>query len=95
VEGDATPLDYIKQAATKSGVAVVIILAIIHVLDYRWKATNALFDPEDTTGAGWVVDRIEPLLPGQRSSLVRCLRRAATVKGLSPKPREPVEHWIT
>ena len=95
VDGDATQLDYIKRAATKSGVAVVIILDIIHVLEYLWKATNTLFDPEDTTGAWWVVDRIEQLLQGQRSSLVRCLRRAATVKGLSPKQRQPIEQCIT
>jgi hypothetical protein len=95
VDGDATQIDYIKQAATKSGATVVIILDIIHVLEYLWKATNALFDPEDANGAGWVADRIEQLLQGQRSSLVRCLRRAAAVKELSPTQREPIEHCIT
>ena len=33
VEGDATPIDYIQQAVTTSGVAVVIILDILHVLE--------------------------------------------------------------
>jgi hypothetical protein len=95
VDGDTTQIDYIQQAAKKYEATVVIILDIIHVLEYLWKATNALFDPDDANGAQWVADRIEQLLQGQRTSMVRCLRRAATVKGLSPKQREPIEQCIT
>jgi hypothetical protein len=95
VDGDPTQIDYIQQAATKYGATVVIILDIIHVLEYLWKAANALFDPNDANGAQWVADRIEPLLQGQRTSIVRCLRRVATLKGLSPKQREPIEQCIT
>ena len=96
VDGDTTQIDYIQQAAKKYEATVVIILDIIHVLEYLWKATNALFDPDDAKGAQWwVADRIEQLLQGQRTSMVRCLRRAATVKGLSPKQREPIEQCIT
>jgi hypothetical protein len=95
VDGDATQIDYIQQAATKDEVTVVIILDIIHVLEYLWKAANAVFDPDDANGAQWVADRIEQLLQGQRTSMVRCLRRTATVKGLSPKQREPIEQCIT
>jgi hypothetical protein len=65
------------------------------VLEYLWKAANAVFDPDDANGAQWVADRIEQLLQGQRTSMVRCLRRTATVKGLSPKQREPIEQCIT
>ena len=95
VDGDTTQIDYIQQAATQYGMTVVIILDIIHALEYLWKAANALFDAEDAKGAQWVADRIEQLLQGQRTSMVRCLRRAATVKGLSPKQREPIEQCIT
>jgi hypothetical protein len=95
VDGDTTQIDYIQQAATKYGATVVIILDIIHVLEYLWKAANALFDPEDANGAWWVADRIEQLLQGQRTSMARCLRHAATVKGLNPKQREPIEQCIT
>jgi hypothetical protein len=51
VDGDTTPIDYIKQAATKYGATVVIILDIIHVLEYLWKAANVLFDPDDACNA--------------------------------------------
>jgi hypothetical protein len=94
VDGDTTQIDSIKQAAKKYGATVVIILDIIH-LEYLWKAANALFDPEDTHSTPWVADRIEQFLQGQRTSMVRCLRRTATVKGLSPKQREPIEQCIT
>jgi len=95
VDGDTTQIDAIKQAAKQYGATVVVILDIIHVLEYLWKAANALFDPEDANGAWWVADRIEQLLQGQRTSMVRGLRRAATVKGLNPKQREPIEQCIT
>lgn len=95
VAGDTTQIDYLQPAATPYGMTVVIILDILHALEYLCKAANALFDAEDAKGAQWVADRLEPLLPGQRTSMVRGLRRAATVKGLSPKPREPIEPCST
>jgi hypothetical protein len=95
VDGDATQIDSIQQAANKYGATVVIILDIIHVLAYLWKAANALFDPEDAKGAGWVADRLEQLLQGQRSSLLGCLRHAATLRGLSPSQPEPIAQCIT
>jgi len=41
VDGDTTQIDYIQQAATKYGATAVVILDIIHVLEYLWKAANA------------------------------------------------------
>ncbi len=95
VDGDPTQIDSIKKAAKAHGVNVVIILDSIHALEYLWKAAKALCEPEDPTTAQWVADKIEQLWHGQVSSIVRSVRRSATLKGLSTKQREPVDQCAT
>jgi len=52
-------------------VTVVIIVDIIHVLEYLWKAANALCEPEDANAAQGVGEKIEQRLQGQGHSIVR------------------------
>jgi hypothetical protein len=95
VDGDATQIASIEQAAKAHGVSVVMILDIIHVLEYLWKAAKVRFAPDDPQGATWVAEQIERLLHGQVRPMVRSLRRWATVPGLSPKQREPIDQCAT
>jgi hypothetical protein len=95
VDGDHTQIDYIEKAANASGVTVVIIVDIIHVLEYLWKAAKALFDLEDSNATQWVAEKIEQLLQGQVHSIVRSLRRRAPLQGLSAQQREPIEQCAT
>jgi len=95
VDGDPTQIDYSKKTANAYGVRVIMILDSIHVLEYLWKAATAQCDPADPKAAQWVVDKIEQLLHGQVRSMVRSLRRGATVKGMSPKQREPIDQCAT
>jgi hypothetical protein len=71
VDGDPTQIDSMAKAAKTSGGSVVIILDIMHVLAYLWKAAQALFDPEEPHAAQGVGDKIEPLWHGQVKSLGR------------------------
>ena len=95
VDGDPTQLAYIKKAAKAHGVRVVIILDIIHALEYLWKAAKVRFAPDDLQATPWVAEQIEGLLHGQVTAIVRSLRRWATVQGLSPKQREPIDQCTT
>jgi hypothetical protein len=95
VDGDHTQSDCIEKAANASGVTVAIIVDIIHVLEYLWKAAKALFEPEDSNAAQWVGEQIEQLLQGQVHSMVRSLRRSAALQGLSATQREPMEQCAT
>ncbi len=95
VDGDPTQIDYIEKAAKAHGVSVVIILDIIHALEYLWKAAKVRFVPDDPQAAPWVAEQIERLLHGQVSTIVRGLRRWATLQGLSPKQREPIDQCTT
>ncbi len=95
VDGDLTQIDDVEQAARSCGVHVVIILAIIHVLEYLWKAAKAWLPPDDPNVAQWVCDKTLQLLQGEVKSIVRNLRRGATAKGMSAKQREPIDQCAT
>ena len=91
VDGDLTQLDEIEQAARSSGVEVVIILDIIHVLEYVWKAGKAWLSADDPNLAQWVGDKTLRLLQGEVQSVVRNLRRGATAKRMTSTQREPID----
>ena len=95
VDGDPTQIDSIEKTAKAHGVEVVIILDIIHVLEYLWKAAKVRFAPDDPQAAPWVAEQIERLLHGQVRTIVRGLRRWATVQKLSSSQREPIDHCTT
>jgi hypothetical protein len=95
VDGDLTQLDEIEQAARTCGVSVVIIVDIMHVLEYLWKAAKAWLPPDDPKGAQWVGDKTLHLLQGEVKSIVRNLRRGATAKGMHSKQREPIDQCAT
>ena len=95
VDGDLTQLDDIEQAARSLGVEVVIILDIIHVLEYLWKAAKAWLSADDPKMAQWVCDKISQVFQGKAKSVVRNLRRGATAKRMSSKQREPIDKCAT
>ncbi len=89
------PIDSIEKAAKAHGVSVVIIVDVIHALEYLWKAAKVRFAPDDSQAAPWVAEQIEGLLHGQVRSIVSNLRCWATLQGLSPKQREPIDQCTT
>lgn len=95
VDGDPTQIASIEQAAKTHGVNVVIIVDIIHVLEYLWKAARVRVGPDDPQAAPWVAEQIERLLHGQGGIIVRSLRRWATLQRLSPNQREPIDRCTT
>jgi hypothetical protein len=95
VDGDLTQIADIEQAARTFGVRVVIILDIIHVLEYLWKAAKAWLPPDAPQVAQWVGDKTLQLLQGEVKSIVRNLRRGATAKGMSAQQREPIDPCAT
>jgi hypothetical protein len=95
VDGDPTPINYIAQAATACEVTVVVMVDIIHVLEYLWKAAKAWCGPDEATQAQWVAEKTRQLLHGQVKSMVRSLRRGATAQGMSATQREPIDRCAT
>jgi hypothetical protein len=95
VDGALTQLDDIEQAARSLGVEVVIIVDIMHVLEYLWKAAKAWLPPDDPKIAQWVADKTTQVLQGEVKSVVRNLRRSATAKRMRSQQREPIDKCAT
>lgn len=65
VDGAPHQLRAVKKEAKRLGVEVTIVLDVIHVLEYIWKAARALFGPADEQAESWVSDRLLALLTGR------------------------------
>ena len=70
------------------GIALVIIIDFIHVLEYLWKAARSFFDKGDSEVEAWVLTRARAVLDGEASSVAAGIRRAATKRGLEKKKRK-------
>lgn len=70
---------------------LILILDIIHVVEYLWKAAYAFRQPESEEARLWVQARLLRILNGEVSQVVRGIRQSATKRKLSPKKREAVD----
>ena len=91
VDGNQTQIQALQAEAAKRGIALTIILDLIHVLEYLWKAAWVLFDEANPDVEVWINDHLDALLRGRSSLLAAGLRRSATRRGLSAQQREPMD----
>jgi hypothetical protein len=91
VDGAPSQLSLLKETAKKFAVDVTIILDLIHVLEYLWKASWALHPEADPAAEQWVTHRLEEILLGHSSEVAAGMRRSATLRGLKAKHREPID----
>jgi hypothetical protein len=75
VDGDRKQLRAVKTEAKRAGVTVTLVLDIVHVLEYVWKAARALFGESNADAEKWVGDRLLALLTGRTGGEV-----AATIR---------------
>ena len=91
VDGNKTQLDLLEEYAQKHSLQLTIILDLMHVLSYLWKAAHAFFPSGSKESEEWVAQRFLKLLYGQASSVAGGIRRSATIRGLSDSQRKPVD----
>jgi len=91
VDGNPTQLGLLYAAAAAYGVTLCIILDLIHVLQYLWKAARALHPPGTPGAETWVTVRLEQLLRGRSQYVAAGMRRSATLRGLTEEQRAPVD----
>jgi len=96
VDGNKDQLARVKQAARDTGVKITIVLDIVHVLEYLWRAAYA-FHAEGTEQAqDWVECRLLALLSGRSGGeLARSLRAMIKTHALDEKAAAPVEAAAT
>lgn len=93
VDGSPTQLQTVKREAKRAGVKVTIMLDVIHVVEYIWKAAHVLFGASTPKGESWVGDRLLALLSGRTGGEVAKTIRwwAARAKGLDKDQMKVVD----
>lgn len=87
-DGNKKQLKLFRELAQEYGIALTIVLDIIHVLEYLWKATTA-FNQEGTPQAEqWVDERFLEVLRGRSSHVAAGIRRSATLRELNKTQRK-------
>ncbi len=81
--------------AKKHGVALTIIVDIIHVIEYLWKAGRVFYPKSCPELEKWVQYRLLKILSGKAGLMAGGMRRSATLKKLTAKQRKPVETCAT
>ena len=75
VDGNKTQLRLLKQLAQKENKDLTIVLDLIHVIEYLWKAAFVFHPPTSKQAEDWVKKQILRILEG-KSSLVASLMRS-------------------
>ncbi|MGH6803428.1 MAG: ISKra4 family transposase [Methyloceanibacter sp.] len=91
VDGNQTQLGLLLVAAEDYGVGLALILDLIHVLEYLWKAARALHAEGDRAAEVWVRKRLAEILRGHSSRVAAGMTRSATLRGLSTLERAPID----
>jgi len=91
VDGNPSQLKMLEVAASTYEVKLRIILDLIHVLEYLWKATWALHEEKDPAAEAWVSQRLEEILKGHSSQVAAGIRRSATRRGMKASERAPLD----
>ena len=91
VDGAETQLDLVETGAAAYGANVTVVLDIIHVVEYVWKAAGVFHREGSPELACWAWTRVRDILEGKARKVAASMRRAATVAGLSRETRQPVD----
>lgn len=91
VDGQCSQRDRIKAQAKKDGVLITMIIDIIHVIEYLWKAARCFFEENSRAAEAWVTDRLLLILRGKAKTVAAGIRRSATFRGLGAVARKPVD----
>jgi hypothetical protein len=88
VDGNNAQLDAIAACAARYQVKVPVLIDLIHVVQYVWKAAGSFFYPGDPAARDWVRDQAAKILDGKARDVRAGIRRRATRYGYSTRERE-------
>ena len=91
VDGNKTQIRLLKKFAAQYEVKLTIVVDVIHVLEYVWKAGLALHQEGTAALETWVHERLLRILRGGCSHVAAGMRRSATRRKLTAKQREPID----
>jgi hypothetical protein len=90
VDGNGDQLRLLQQKATTHGVNLTIVLDIIHVIEYLWKAAHVLHGEATPEAEQAVQDRLRKILDGKASAVAGGLQQSATKRKLKDEDAKRV-----
>ncbi len=87
VDGNLPQLRALETTARRHDIQITIVLDIIHVLEYLWKAADCFNACSSQEGEDWVNERFLAILSGRVSQVAAGIRRSATRRKLTPASR--------
>jgi hypothetical protein len=87
IDGNNTQTGAVTAEAARRGITVTIVIDLIHVLEYCWKAAWSFFDKGEPAAEEWVADQARKILHGKAAQVAAGIRRRATTYGYSPAER--------
>lgn len=91
VDGNLTQLGDMLVCAEHYGVTPTVIIDIIHVVEYLWKAAWCFHAEGSPAAEEWVTTRFMEILRGRAALVAGGIRRTATNRGLSAGQRAPAD----
>jgi hypothetical protein len=91
IDGQPELIRQVEKNVELYGVEVAITQDFIHVTEYLWKASHALYPKNADRREEWVYGRSRELLRGNAQNVASGLRRTATLYKLNEEQRIPVD----
>src|SRR6266480_6725714 len=94
VDGAEHQLDLIRAQAARRGVTISILIDLIHVLEYIWKAAWSLHAAGDPAAEDWVAARALTVLAGNSAQVAAGLTAEADAAGLTASQRHGADACV-
>lgn len=94
VDGNKPQLESLKTFALYYGVALTIVLDLIHVIEYLWRAAYVFNERDSPATQQWVSDKLLEVLLGHSSLVAGGIARSATLRGLEPQERKAADDCV-
>jgi len=91
VDGDPKQIKRVNSLSKKYNIKLTIVVDIIHVIEYLWKAGRDFYKETDPDLEDWVTERLLRILHGNASGVAAGIRRSATLKKLKNEERKSVD----
>jgi hypothetical protein len=91
VDGNRTQIDYLHQLADERKLDLIIVVDFIHVAQYVWQASLALFPDNQAEQDRWVRAHLLEILRGKASVVAAGIRRSATLRAMATAERQAVD----
>jgi len=94
VDGACHQLDLIRAEAARRGIAINIVIDLVHVLEYLWKAAWSLHPAADPAAEDWVAVKALAVLAGASARVAADISAEAGAAGLTAGQRNGADACV-